>query len=124
MASATAPRRPRSDWRRHGREWCPVPSEPLPAREAGRDVVIALLNGPGGPRHELKTAWDDRRETSLKAVLRALWRLGHGNKSAAFATTFEQLINALMPVMGWRHPKQLLRAIKRCPHQNDEDDDL
>jgi hypothetical protein len=74
----------------------------LPSVEAGRAWLVALLNGPGGPRFALKTTWDDRAETSVKAVYRYLWRLGHAEKSAAFACSVDQLIAGLMPVMGWR----------------------
>lgn len=87
---------------RAGRVWHRVPREPLPPIEAGRAVIGALLNGPGGPRANLKTGADDRAETSSKAVYAKLWRLGHAQKSAAFATTQDQLVAALIPMMGWQ----------------------
>lgn len=103
MASAVAltptPRRRR--WWTEGRQWHATPTVALPAKEAGRDWLTALLNGPGGPRQDLKTAWDDRAETSVKAVYRYLWRQAHARKSAAVAVSVDQLIAGLMPVMGW-----------------------
>ena len=65
-----------------GREWHPPARTPLPGAEAGRARLNALLNGPGGPRFEPRTTWDDCAETSIKAVYRYLWRLAHANKSA------------------------------------------
>ena len=85
-----------------GRDWHPPARTPLPSVEAGRARLNALLNGPGGPRFELKTTWDDRAETSIKAVYRYLWRLAHANKSGAFACSVDQLVSGLMPVMGWQ----------------------
>ena len=85
-----------------GRDWHPPTRTPLPGAEAGRARLNALLNGPGGPRFELKTTWDDRAETSIKAVYRYLWRLAHANKSGAFACSVDQLVSGLMPVMGWQ----------------------
>lgn len=101
MASATVDGRTLASWSA-GRSWHRVARTPLPAEEAGRAHLAALLNGPGGPRAKLKTGADDRAETSLKAVYRRLWRLGHAQRSGAYATTQDQLVAALMPVMGWR----------------------
>lgn len=46
---------------------------------------------------------DDRRETSLKAVYRALWRLAHAERSGCFATTPDQLVAVFIRVMGRGH---------------------
>ena len=74
-------------------------SEPLPP-EPGRLVVCALL---GRARRErgCVTPGDDRLETRAYAVKRYLFRLGHAARSARYATSIEQLVVGLAPVMGW-----------------------
>ena len=47
------------------------------------------------------TPGDDRLETRVYAVKRYLFRLGHAASSARFATSIEQLVVGLAPVMGW-----------------------
>jgi hypothetical protein len=47
------------------------------------------------------TPGDDRLETRAYAVKRYLFRLGHAARSARFATSIEQLVLGLAPVMGW-----------------------
>jgi hypothetical protein len=50
------------------------------------------------------TPGDDRIETRLYAVKRYLFRLGHAASSARFATSIEQLVVGLAPLMGWGAP--------------------
>ena len=47
------------------------------------------------------TPGDDRLETRAYAVKRYLFRLGHAQRSARFATSIGQLVAGLAPVMGW-----------------------
>ena len=47
------------------------------------------------------TPGDDRIETRVYAVKRYLFRLGHAARSGRFATSVEQLVVGLAPVMGW-----------------------
>jgi len=47
------------------------------------------------------TPGDDRIETRIYAVKRYLFRLGHAARSGRFATSVEQLVVGLAPVMGW-----------------------
>jgi hypothetical protein len=84
--------RPRRRWYRPARE--PLPSEP------GRLVVCALLSRARRARGCV-TPGDDRLETRAYAVKRYLFRLGHAARSARFATSTEQLVMGLAPVMGW-----------------------
>jgi hypothetical protein len=50
------------------------------------------------------TVGDDRIKTRLYAVKRYLFRLGHAASSARYATSIEQLVVGLAPVMGWGTP--------------------
>jgi hypothetical protein len=63
-------------------------------------VVCALI---GRSRRErgCVTPGDDRLETRAYAVKRYLFRLGHAARSARYATSIEQLVVGLAPVMGW-----------------------
>ncbi len=85
--------------RRSSRRWYRPAIEPLPA-EPGRLVVCALL---GRARRErgCATPGDDRLETRAYAVKRYLFRLGHAQRSARFATSIGQLVAGLAPVIGW-----------------------
>src|SRR5215207_7066351 len=47
------------------------------------------------------TPGDDRLETRGYAVKRYLFRLGHAQRSARYATSMAQLVVGLAPVMGW-----------------------
>jgi hypothetical protein len=47
------------------------------------------------------TPGDDRLETRAYAVKRYLFRLGHAARSARYATSIEQLVVGLAPVMAW-----------------------
>jgi hypothetical protein len=51
------------------------------------------------------TPGDDRLETRVYAVKRYAYRLGHVARSARFATSIEQLVVGLAPVMGWRRSR-------------------
>jgi hypothetical protein len=81
------------------RRWYRPASEPLPA-EPGRLVVCALL-GRARRARGCGTPGDDRLETRAYAVKRYLFRLGHAQRSARFATSIAQLVAGLAPVMGW-----------------------
>ncbi len=50
---------------------------------------------------EVATPGDDRVETRAYAVKRYLFRLGHAQRSARSATSIEQLVVGLAPVIGW-----------------------
>jgi transposase InsO family protein len=63
-------------------------------------VVCALLAQARRARGCV-TPGDDRLETRVYAVKRYLFRLGHAARSARFATSIEQLVVGLAPVMGW-----------------------
>lgn len=95
------------------REWRPVGRVPLPSHEPGRVELVALLNGPGGPRHGKATAWDDRVEAGVCALGRYLWRLGHAHRSAAYATSIAQLVDGLQPTFHWRTPATGQKAVRR-----------
>jgi hypothetical protein len=81
------------------RHWYRPAIEPLPA-EPGRLVVCALL-GRARRGRGCSTPGDDRLETRVYAVKRYLFRLGHAQRSARFATSIEQLVVGLAPVIGW-----------------------
>jgi hypothetical protein len=81
------------------RRWYRPAREPLPS-EPGRLVVSALLARSRRARGCV-TPGDDRLETRVNAVKRYLFRLGHAARSARFATSIEQLVVGLTPVMGW-----------------------
>jgi hypothetical protein len=72
---------------------------PLPP-EPGRLAVCALL-GRARRARGCTTPGDDRIETRVYAVKRYLFRLGHAARSGRFATSVEQLVVGLAPVMGW-----------------------
>jgi hypothetical protein len=81
------------------RRWYRPAREPLPS-EPGRLLVCALLARARRARGCV-TPGDDRLETRVYAVKRYLFRLGHAARSAHFATSIEQLVVGLAPVMGW-----------------------
>jgi hypothetical protein len=81
------------------RRWYRPAREPLPD-EPGRLVVCALL-GRARRARGCVTPGDDRLETRVYAVKRYLFRLGHAAGSGRFATSIEQLVVGLAPVMGW-----------------------
>jgi hypothetical protein len=91
-ASARRRRRASGRWYRPARE-------PL-APEPGRLVVCALLSRARRARG-CSTPGDDRLETRVYAVKRYAYRLGHAARSARFATSLQQLVVGLAPVMGW-----------------------
>jgi hypothetical protein len=68
--------------------------------EPGRLVVCALV-GRARRARGCSTPGDDRLETRVYAVKRYAYRLGHAARSARFATSIEQLVVGLAPVMGW-----------------------
>ena len=74
-------------------------------------MVCALL---GRARRErgCVTPGDDRLETRAYAVKRYLFRLGHAARSARYATSIEQLVVGLAPVMGWGVPPR--HAVERA----------
>jgi hypothetical protein len=82
-----------------GRRWYRPARAPLPD-EPGRLVVCALL-GRARRARGCVTPGDDRIETRVYAVKRYLFRLGHVARSGRFATSVEQLVVGLAPVMGW-----------------------
>jgi hypothetical protein len=63
-------------------------------------VVCALL-GRARRARGCVTPGDDRIETRVYAVKRYPFRLGHAARSGRFATSVEQLVVGLAPVMGW-----------------------
>lgn len=81
------------------RRWYRPAREPLPD-EPGRLVVCALLARARRARG-CATAGDDRLETRAYALKRYLFRLGHAARSARYATSIEQLVAGVAPVMGW-----------------------
>src|SRR4051794_8920006 len=81
------------------RRWYRPAREPLPP-EPGRLLVCALLARARRARG-CSTPGDDRLETRVYAVKRYAYRLGHAARSARFATSVEQLVVGLAPVMGW-----------------------
>ncbi len=81
------------------RRWYRPAREPLPP-EPGRLVVSALLASVRRERGCV-TPGDDRIETRIYAVKRYLFRLGYAARSARYATSVEQLVVGLAPVMGW-----------------------
>jgi hypothetical protein len=84
------------------RRWYRPRRQPLPA-EPGRLVVCALL-GRARRARGCRTPGDDRIETRVYAVKRYLFRLAHAAGSARYATSIEQLVVGLAPVMGWGSP--------------------
>ena len=84
------------------RRWYRRTREPLPA-EPGRLVVCALL-GRARRARGCRTPGDDRLETRAYAVKRYLFRVGHAARSARYATSIEQLVVGLAPVMAWGTP--------------------
>jgi hypothetical protein len=92
------------------RRWYRPAREPLPP-EPGRLVVCALLAAARRARGCV-TPGDDRLETRVYAVKRYLFRLGHAARSARFATSVEQLVAGLAPVMGWGTPPR--RGLERA----------
>jgi hypothetical protein len=85
--------------RRARRRWYRPAVEPLPA-EPGRLVVSALL-GRARRARGCGTPGDDRVETRAYALKRYLFRLGHAQRSARFATSIAQLVVGVTPVIGW-----------------------
>jgi hypothetical protein len=63
--------------------------------------VVGALLGRARQARGCRTPGDDRIETRVYAVKRYLFRLGHAERSARFATSIEQLVVGLAPVMGW-----------------------
>jgi hypothetical protein len=81
------------------RRWYRPAREPLPD-EPGRLVVCALLAQARRARG-CTTAGDDRLETRAYALKRYLFRLGHAARAGRYATSIEQLVVGVAPVMGW-----------------------
>ena len=103
--------------RRFGRWRCRWSAHPLVALVASRVAGIGRRTSrcrpsPGGwwscallgrarRARGCSTPGDDRLETRAYAVKRYLFRLGHAQRSARYATSVEQLVVGLAPVMGW-----------------------
>jgi hypothetical protein len=68
--------------------------------EAGRLVMHALLARARRERG-CTTPGDDGLEARVYAVKRYLFRLGHAARSGRYASSVEQLVVGLAPVMGW-----------------------
>jgi hypothetical protein len=64
-------------------------------------VVVSALLGRARRARGCTTPGDDRLETRAYALKRYLFRLGHAQRSARFATSIGQLVAGLAPVMGW-----------------------
>jgi hypothetical protein len=64
-------------------------------------VVVCALVGRARRARGCSTPGDDRLETRVYAVKRYAYRLGHAARSARFATSIEQLVVGLAPLMGW-----------------------
>jgi hypothetical protein len=64
-------------------------------------LVVCALVGRARRARGCSTPGDDRLETRVYAMKRYAYRLGHAARSARFATSIEQLVIGLAPVMGW-----------------------
>jgi hypothetical protein len=86
----------------------PIPAEP------GRVELLALAQV-ARERAGRAYAGDERLETSLYALKRYLWRLGHSsrNRAGTYATSLPQLVTGLAPIMGWR--RTTLRDGRQIP---------
>ena len=64
-------------------------------------MVVCALLGRARRARGCTTPGDDRLETRAYALKRYLFRLGHAARSGRFATSVEQLVVGVAPVMGW-----------------------
>jgi hypothetical protein len=64
-------------------------------------LVINALLGRARRARGCETPGNDRLETRAYAVERYLFRLGHAQRSARYATSVGQLVAGLAPVIGW-----------------------
>jgi hypothetical protein len=64
-------------------------------------LLVNALLGRARSARGCSTPGDDRLETRVYAVKRYVFRLGHAQGSARFATSIGQLVAGLAPVMGW-----------------------
>jgi len=64
-------------------------------------LVVSALLGRARRARGCGTPGDDRVETRAYAVKRYLFRLGHAQHSARYATSIGQLVAGVAPVMGW-----------------------